>query len=259
MSKSRKKQASKKAKKQSNKKQAPKKAKKQSNKKQAPKKAKKQSNKKQASKKAKKQSNKKQASKKAKKQSNKKQTSKKQAKKKIPAKKKADQKKIEKKPIKKTTELKKSSSKEFVKHQPVQKAKPRSKASSSHYLEERKLQEFRKELDRLENKEKQNILIKDVQGRIYCQDDNCDQPAVTENFCRQHYLYLWPYVYNRKKILENKQLFEILNKIVKNFGKAGLLSVMKDCKTEKSFEFIAKEMNFPTSGEGTSSDMEKDY
>ena len=130
---------------------------------------------------------------------------------------------------------------------PVKKAvikKPKSQA-----LEKRKILELRKELDNLNKKSKEAVLIKDAEGRFYCCDDNCDQPAVTNMYCRYHYLALWKYLQTRKKLSEDKYLTNTIQGLIKSFGENVLHFVMRDFKNEKTFEIAIKEMNFFTGKE----------
>lgn len=108
----------------------------------------------------------------------------------------------------------------------------------------RKILELKKELEYLNKRNNEEILIKDVEGRRYCHDENCDQPAVTEIYCRYHYLSSWKYLQMKKKLLENKYLAHTIEELISLFGEGALHFVLRDLKNEKSFEVATKEMSF---------------
>ena len=109
--------------------------------------------------------------------------------------------------------------------------------------------ELKKELEYLTKRNNEEILIKDVEGRRYCHDENCDQPAVTDIYCRYHYLLLWKYLQTKKKLLDSKYLFNTIEELINLLGEEVLLFILRDLKNEKSFEIAAKEMAFSTGKE----------
>ena len=113
----------------------------------------------------------------------------------------------------------------------------------------RKILELKKELEYLSKRNNEEIIIKDVEGRRYCHDENCDQPAVTEIYCRYHYLVSWKYLQMKKKLLENKYLAHTIEELISLFGEGALHFVLRDFKNEKSFEVATKEMSFSTGKE----------
>ena len=108
----------------------------------------------------------------------------------------------------------------------------------------RKILELKKELEYLSKRNNEEIPIKDVEGRHYCHDENCDQPAVTKIYCRYHYLVSWKYLQIKKKLLENKYLAHTIEELISLFGEGALHCVLRDLKNEKSFEVATKEMSF---------------
>ncbi|MDE0119915.1 MAG: hypothetical protein OXM55_07920 [Bdellovibrionales bacterium] len=115
--------------------------------------------------------------------------------------------------------------------------------------EKRKVLELKKELEILNKKAQEKVLIRDTEGRLYCHDEKCDQPAVTDIYCRYHYLALWKYLQTRKRLLEEKYLFYTINELIKSFGEGALYFIIRDFKNEKTFETAAKEMSFSTGKE----------
>ncbi len=123
------------------------------------------------------------------------------------------------------------------------------KSTRSHNAGKRKILELKKELDNLSKKNKEAVLIKDAEGRLYCRDEKCDQPAVTDVYCRYHYLALWKYLKTRKKLLNDQFLMNTIQSLIKSFGPGVISFMLYDFKSEKAFELVAKEMNFSTGKE----------
>ncbi len=168
-----------------------------------------------------------------------------------------------------TTSSKKTSSKKVKKTSPLAKKKPPKKLTptkkttlktkSSRSKNQKKITEVKKELENLNNKSKETILIKDAEGMLYCQHENCDQPAVTDLFCRYHYLEQWPRLYNRKQILKENYLSQEIQKLISHFGEPTLSFLIKDFKTKKAFDLVVKEMNLiPTNSEDAPPSKEED-
>ena len=107
---------------------------------------------------------------------------------------------------------------------------------------QRKITDLKKELERLNQAQKDLELIKDAEGKLYCQNENCDQPAVTDTFCRYHYLTGWPRIHARKTLLKQGELPRRIQELVDIFGQSALLFLMKDCKSQKTFEAAAIDM-----------------
>lgn len=118
------------------------------------------------------------------------------------------------------------------------------KPTKTQKAQTRKILELKKELEYLSKRNNEEILIKDVEGRRYCHDENCDQPAVTDIYCRYHYLAFWKYLQMKKKLLENKYLSHTIEELISLFGEGALHFVLRDLKNEKSFEMATKEMSF---------------
>jgi hypothetical protein len=135
------------------------------------------------------------------------------------------------------------------------------KNTRSHNPGKRKILELKKELDNLNNKNKEAVLIKDAEGRLYCRDESCDQPAVTDVYCRYHYLALWKYHQTRKKLLNDQFLMNTIQGLIKSFGTGVVSFMLYDFKNEKAFELVAKEMNFSTGKEeeGIPSETEANF
>ena len=125
-------------------------------------------------------------------------------------------------------------------------------------MEKRKIMEFKKELENLNKKKQEEVLIRDAEGRLYCHDEKCDQPAVTDIYCRYHYLALWKYLQTKKKLLEEKYLSHTIQELIKSFGEGALHFTMRDFKNEKTFEMAAREMSFSTGKEEDTINSEVD-
>lgn len=121
--------------------------------------------------------------------------------------------------------------------------------SKTQSMEKRKILELKKELSNLDRKNKEAVLIKDAEGRLYCHDENCDQPAVTDIYCRYHYLALWKYLQVRTKLLENRYIMKTIQDLMKTFGTGIINILVSDFKNEKTFEVAAREMSFSTEKE----------
>ena len=131
------------------------------------------------------------------------------------------------------------------------------KTSDLNVVDKRKIQELKKELKNLDKKDE--IPIKDAEGRLYCYDENCDQPAVTDIYCRYHYLALWQYLRIRKQLLESKYLVTTIQEILASCGEGALHFLLRDLKSEKTFELATKEMNFSLGREGETLKSETDF
>ena len=125
-------------------------------------------------------------------------------------------------------------------------------------MEHRKIYELKRELNNLEQKIKEKVQIKDAEGRLYCQEEFCDQPAVSGDFCRYHYLALWKYFQVRKQLLQEGFLFKRINDLIKSFGDVSLDFILADCKNEKAFESATKEIT-PAGKDEDNSGMETNY
>ena len=118
--------------------------------------------------------------------------------------------------------------------------------------------ELRKELANLNRKTQEEVSIKDAEGRSYCQDENCDQPAVTDKYCRYHYLASWKYRQTRNKLLDGRYLEENIKKLMESFGEGALHFIIRDCKSEKTFELVGREMNFSSGEEDETMSADED-
>ena len=98
-------------------------------------------------------------------------------------------------------------------------------------------------------KNKEKILIKDAHGQLYCQNENCDQPVVTDNFCRYHYLAGWPHIHARKNLLKENYLSKTIQELLNTFGDSALLFLMQDCKNDKTFKQAVNQMMLITANE----------
>ena len=116
--------------------------------------------------------------------------------------------------------------------------------TSTGKVKKRKIAELKKELEYLNKRDQKEVFPKDAEGRSYCRDEHCDQPAVTDVYCRYHYLALWKYLQTKKQFSDNRYIFHKIQDIMKSLGEESLQFILRDLKNEKTFEVVAKEMNF---------------
>ena len=109
--------------------------------------------------------------------------------------------------------------------------------------QKKRLLKLKQELEYLNKKSEEEDLIKDVEGKSYCRDESCDQPAVTGIYCRYHYLALWKHLQTRKQLLKDNYLLTGIQKIVKSIGPLAWTFLLHDFKNEKNFDLAMKEMN----------------
>ena len=109
--------------------------------------------------------------------------------------------------------------------------------------QKKRLLKLKQELEYLNKKSEEEDLIKDVEGKSYCRDESCDQPAVTGIYCRYHYLALWKHLQTRKQLLKDNYLLTGIQKIVKSIGPVAWTFLLYDFKNEKNFDLAMKEMN----------------
>ena len=117
--------------------------------------------------------------------------------------------------------------------------------------ENKRILELKKELAYLNEQKEPAQVIKDVKGQRYCHDERCDQPAVTDIYCRYHYLALWPKIQHRKNLLKDNYLLKTTHQLIRMFGEKALNFILHDLKSEKSLESALKEMNLSLLKEDT--------
>ena len=122
----------------------------------------------------------------------------------------------------------------------------------------RKLLELTKELEYLKKRDQEEVLIKDAEGRRYCNNENCDQPAVTDIYCRYHYLSAWKYLQKRKQLRETQYLQNTIQGVVNSMGTEALDFMLKDFKSEKNFERACNERDLSTNKEEDNAYPERD-
>ena len=144
------------------------------------------------------------------------------------------------KAVKKTKPLaKKTSLKKAVLSQ---KAVPRAKTSrpAASYL-----YHLERELERIQEKEKK-VPLKNSEGRQYCAEENCDQPAVTGDYCRLHYIMVWRLIKDKNEILSQNKLKTWVGEIIENHRRQAVLDYMvRDLSNEKDFSSALSEMKIP--------------
>ena len=137
-------------------------------------------------------------------------------------------------------------------------SKKKKQTPKSSNREKRKILELKRELENLNKEIYEVVPIKDAEGRFYCYDESCDQPAVTDVYCRYHYLALWKFLQARKKLLADEYLKKTIEEFTNSLGEGALLFLLRDLKTERAFETVAKEMNLHSSKEEDTGIIELD-
>ena len=107
----------------------------------------------------------------------------------------------------------------------------------------RRIKELKRELEYLNKRSQPFVLLKDEEGRYYCQEEDCDQPAVTGNFCRYHYLATWKYNREKNKLLNNNYLKKTIKDFLQRYGEGILSILLKDLKNKKNFDQAVGEMS----------------
>ena len=121
------------------------------------------------------------------------------------------------------------------------KKKPLKKTSSKSFIPSLKYRE--KELQKLLEKEREETLIvKDMEGRKYCLVENCDYPAIVEDYCRIHFFGLFKIINKKKEILEQDLLTKGYLSLIKQHSETIFEYLFKDLSSDKNFKLAIKKL-----------------
>ena len=156
--------------------------------------------------------------------------------------------------IKKTSQKKRKSTgkksvKKTVKKTALKKKKTVSKKTSVSQKKKEKTQKVKKSyLSVLEDELKsileknRRVSIKSPEGFTYCFEEDCDQIATTNGYCRYHYIAYWKQFKVRNKILSENKIQTWIHQIVKNHSPKVLDYMIRDLSNEKDFSTALSDM-----------------
>ena len=75
-----------------------------------------------------------------------------------------------------------------------------------------------------------------------CTQRGCDDLAVTDNYCRLHYISNWNVILKRREILKSGCLQKVIDELIKKYNKKNTLSVLEELHDEKLFFRFLQEM-----------------
>ena len=106
-----------------------------------------------------------------------------------------------------------------------------------------KLNHREKELQKLlEQENEERLILKDMEGRTYCAVENCDYPALVENYCRIHFFGLFKFIKKRKQILEQDVLTKSYISLVNKYSESVFEHLFKDLSSDKNFKLAVKKI-----------------
>ena len=115
----------------------------------------------------------------------------------------------------------------------IAKAKSKSLVAKLNYRE--------KELQKLLDQEKEEkLILKDMEGRTYCLVENCDYPALVEDYCRIHFFGLFKMIKRKKQIIEQDILTKSYRSLVSKYSPAVFEHLFKDISSDKDFKLAIK-------------------
>ena len=160
------------------------------------------------------------------------------------------QKKKVSKTVKKTAHKKrKSTVKKTVKKTALKKKKTVSKKKPIAQKKKEKVQKTKKSyLSVLEDELKsileknRRVSIKSPEGFTYCFEEDCDQIATTNGYCRYHYIAYWRQFKVKNKILSENKIQIWINQIIKNHSPKVLDYMIRDLSNEKDFSTALSDM-----------------
>ena len=107
-----------------------------------------------------------------------------------------------------------------------------------------RLNQREKELQKILEKEKEETMIlKDMQGRTYCQIENCDYSAVIDGYCRIHFFGLYKTIKKKKEILEQDILTKRFSYLAQKYSEEIFEPLFKDLSSDKSFKTVLKKIS----------------
>ena len=86
------------------------------------------------------------------------------------------------------------------------------------------------------------VSIKNPEGFTYCFEEDCDQIATTNGYCRYHYIAYWRQFKVKNKILSESKIQTWINQIMKNHSPKVLDYMIRDLSNEKDFSTALSDM-----------------
>lgn len=108
----------------------------------------------------------------------------------------------------------------------------------------------------VKDREPEEIVLTDAEGRRYCRARDCDQIAAVDAYCRYHYLLFWKKIQNRKKILADGKLERYIDELTARYPDKFLEMIRRDLRTEKDFLAAIQELEIDESS--NENDFEED-
>ncbi|MCY4320857.1 MAG: hypothetical protein OXC37_00410 [Bdellovibrionaceae bacterium] len=106
------------------------------------------------------------------------------------------------------------------------------------------LKQKEKILQRILEKEKEEkMILKDMQGRNYCQIENCDYSETAEGYCRIHFFGLYNVIKKKKEILDQDILTKKFSNLVEKHSEEIFESLFKDLSSDKGFKTALKKIH----------------
>ena len=94
----------------------------------------------------------------------------------------------------------------------------------------------------LDQKQEEKMILKDMEGRKYCLFENCDYPAIIDDYCRIHFFGLFKKISRRKAILEQKILEKNYQELARQHSTSFLEFLFKDLSSNKNFKLAVKKI-----------------
>lgn len=94
----------------------------------------------------------------------------------------------------------------------------------------------------------EDIILTDAEGNRYCRARDCDQIAVVDAYCRNHYLLFWKKIQVRKKILQDGKLERYVEELTSRYPDKFLEMIRRDLRTEKDFVGAIQELEIDEAG-----------
>lgn len=99
------------------------------------------------------------------------------------------------------------------------------------------------------DKNDDEIILTDAEGRRYCRARDCDQAAIVDAYCRFHYLLFWKKIQVRKKILADGKLERYVEELTSRYPDKFLDMIRRDLRTEKDFMAAIHELEIDESSQ----------
>ena len=111
----------------------------------------------------------------------------------------------------------------------------------------------------LEQEKEEKLVLKDMEGRTYCTVENCDYPALVENYCRIHFFGLFKFIKKNKLILEKDILTKSYISLANKYSESVFEYLFKDLSSDKNFKMALKKVAEEGTGDLELEDDFSDY